>query len=432
MKVLHLSTYDTRGGAARGAYWLHSALQRQNVDSRMLVAAKFSADPTVSGPPATITRQFQSALRATVDRLPVKAYRRPANRVLFSPSWVPSGVLRDIRAASPDIVNLHWVADGFIRPETLTKLHLPLVWTPRDMWPFTGGCHYSLGCERFAERCGRCPALSSSRDRDLSRWLWKRKQRAWQDIDLTVVGLSNWIADNARRSSLFADRRIEVIHNALDEAIFKPAPKAVARQILNLPADSLIITFGAMNALSDPIKGFTLLQEALQRLSAAGFGPDAHVVVFGALAPSPAPDLRFPVTYLGVLHDDATLALAYSAADVMVVPSRQESFGKTALEALACGTPVVCFDTSGLKDVVEHKEDGYRATCYDTNDLAAGIVWVCQEPERYQALSRHARRRVEEGFTLTLQAQRYRQLYEDLLDAQAARHGAHPKKAGPA
>jgi len=119
-------------------------------------------------------------------------------------------------------------------------------------------------------------------------------------------------------------------------------------------------------------------------------------------------------TYMGKLHDDVALALVYATA-VTIVPSTEEAFGKTAMESLSCGTSVVSFDSTGLKDIVEHKQNGYRAKCFKPDDLANGIHWVLQDQNRWQALSHRARQKVEEGFTLEIQARRYLKLYENVL-----------------
>ena len=118
---------------------------------------------------------------------------------------------------------------------------------------------------------------------------------------------------------------------------------------------------------------------------------------------------------MGRLRDDASLVALYSAADVMCVPSIQESFGLTAIEAMACGTPVVAFGSTGLLDIVQHGISGYLAKPFDELDLAYGIEFVLRDESRLRELSSSARRRVQEKFELSRVAELHLDLYEDVL-----------------
>ncbi|GAB4527452.1 MAG: hypothetical protein Kow0063_02730 [Anaerolineae bacterium] len=174
--------------------------------------------------------------------------------------------------------------------------------------------------------------------------------------------------------------------------------------------------FGAVNSVNDPRKGFQFLKQAMQLLAKDGWSKTAEAVIFGASEPSTHYDLGLKAHYLGYLHDDISLALIYSAADVAVVPSIQEAFGKTALEAMACGTPVVAFGATGLLDIVEHQQTGYLAQPYEPADLAKGIAWVLEDVERLRDLRHQARARVEREFDIQHVAKRYLALYEELLE----------------
>ncbi|MGB7485561.1 MAG: glycosyltransferase, partial [Phormidesmis sp.] len=198
---------------------------------------------------------------------------------------------------------------------------------------------------------------------------------------------------------------------------YRPIEKSIARDLLKLPADKKLILFGALSPTTDARKGFDLLRMALQQLAAQLQHEQLEAVVFGTHKPQEDLDLRLPTRFLGRLTDDTMLALAYSAADVMVVPSIQEAFGKTAIEAMACGTPVVAFDTTGLKASVVHQYNGYSARCFDVADLAKGISWVLADCDRLQILSQNARQTVEDKFTFAHQAQQYSVLYQQLLNA---------------
>jgi glycosyltransferase involved in cell wall biosynthesis len=413
MKILHLSTGDIDGGAARGAYWLHQALIQAGVDSTMLVAQKKSDDFTVLTPESKIQKAWNK-LQPTIERVP-ELCLKDSPKTKFSPSWGSIQIHKQIKNINPDIINLHWICEGFLKPENFPNFNKPIVWTLRDMWGFTGGCHYSGSCENYRISCGYCPQLGSNRENDISRRLWQRKQKNWQNLDITIIALSNWLAECARKSSLFKDRKIEVIANALDESKFKPISKKLSREILNIPLDKKIILFGAINAVKDTRKGYQYLIPALRKLSEKGFGDSTEIVIFGSSKPEESLNLGMKINYLGRLYDDQTLALTYSSADVTVTPSIQEAFGKTAMESLACGTPVVSFDSTGLKDIVDHKQNGYVAESFSSDDLANGIAWILEYESRWLQLSKKAREKVEHNFTLKKQAHNYLKIYTDAL-----------------
>jgi glycosyltransferase involved in cell wall biosynthesis len=419
MKVLHLSTADANGGAARGAYWMHKALCAAGVDSHMLVADKFTSDRTVIGTPdITGSQKIAKGIRQSVEYWPLKRYKakKPGP---FSPALYPSQIAAQVEAIDPDIINLHWVAGGLLRPQDLQQFQRTrprhLVWTLRDMWPFTGGCHYSGDCTAYQSGCGQCPLLGSDKSNDLSANLWQRKQSAWKDLNITIVPLSHWLADCAKQSKLFAHQPIQVIANAIDADVYRPVDRAIARNLLNLPQHKKLILFGALSPTADPRKGFSHLRSALHHLAQQS-NEQFEAVIFGTDKPAKDLDLKLPTTFLGQLHDDISLVLAYSAADVMVVPSTQEAFGKTSIEAMACGTPVVAFDTTGLKDSVIHQYNGYAAQCFDPIDLANGIDWVLGD-HHLPTLSKNARQTVENNFTLTHLSNQYKKLYTALLEA---------------
>jgi len=288
-----------------------------------------------------------------------------------------------------------------------------LVLTLHDMWSFTGGCHYTLGCNRYTESCGDCPQLQSGRDADLSRSVWQRKATAWQNLNLTVVATSQWMAKRAGNSSLFRDMSIEVIPIGLDTNVFKPIDSSIAREFWNLPSAKQLILFGAIDT-SDTRKGFHLLQQALARLQQMGCDR-IELVVFGCSEPDTPLKLGFPVHYLGKLQDNRSLQMAYAAADVTVAPSIEEAFGQIASESLACGTPVVTFANTGLADIVDCHHNGYVAKYCDAADLARGINWVLEDSIRHRGLRLAAREKAEREYGLQLQAHRYRSVVNKIL-----------------
>lgn len=409
MKILHLSTFDTAGGAARASYRIHQSLKNAGVDSQMLVQYKKGNDHTVS----SFEDKVRARLKLSIDALPLMIY--PDRKHWFSLQWVPNSIAKKVNQINPDIINLNWICNGYLSVETIAKLNKPLVWTLQDLWPFTGGCHYNYGCDRYEKDCGSCPQLNSHSHKDLSHRTWQRKAKAWKNLNLTIVAPSHWIAECAASSSLFQNSRIEVIPFGLDTTKYKPINKQVAREALNLPRDKQLVLFGAISATEDQRKGFHLLVPALKNSKISEGQEKIELVVFGSQAPENPLDINCQVNYLGNFNDDFSLALAYSAADVMVVPSIQESFGQTASESLACGTPVVAFDATGLKDIVDHQQNGYLAQPFAIEDLARGIDWVLGDPARHQQLSQRARQKAEQEFAFSTQASRYLSLFTQLV-----------------
>lgn len=397
-------------GAGRAALRLHLGLLNEEVDSSMLVLQKSSEHQSV------IRLDNQTVL---LKKLQAKIFGSTLSQTwgsntTFSINATPSLIQNQIKNFNASVINLHWVGWEFLRVEALKTLKAPLVWTLQDMWPFTGGCHYNQDCDRYTNSCGACPQLRSDKESDLSRWVWHRKAKAWKDINLTIVAPSSWIAKCASSSTLFKDLRVEVIPFCLDTEKYKPIDQQASRELLNLPQDKQLVLFGALSATKDERKGFHLLLPALQKLSKSGWRDRIELVVFGSSQPNNPVDLGFKAHYLGSLHDDMSLARVYSAADVMVVPSIQESFGQTASESLACGTPVVAFNATGLKDIVDHQQNGYLANPFEIEDLAKGIAWVLEDRVRHQKLCDRAREKAEREFALELQARRYLSLYNEL------------------
>jgi glycosyltransferase involved in cell wall biosynthesis len=410
MRVIHISVADSHGGAARAAYRLHARLRGDGVDSQMLVQMRATDDPTVDGPATPWSRAW-AQIRPFFETLPPRLYRGRTSTP-FSAAILSDERIDAARLHEADVVHLHWIPAGLVSIAALRRIGRPLVWTLHDAWPFTGGCHLTYDCLRYQERCGRCPALGSSRDQDLSRLVWWRKQRVYPDLDLTVVTPSRWLAGGASSSSLLQSKPIHTIFNGVDLEVFKQTDKQAARRILGLREDVRLIAFGAMGATRDRNKGFHLLAPALQRVAQRWRGR-AALVVFGSGQPLEDPAFELPAHYLGHLSDEVSLALLYSAADVIVVPSLLENLPNTIIEAMACGTPAVAFSTGGVPELIRHQEDGYLAEPHRPEDLAAGIEWVLDSDG--EELARRCRVRAVAEFDVAAMAARYRSLYEQLV-----------------
>jgi glycosyltransferase involved in cell wall biosynthesis len=412
VNILHLSTFDISGGAARAAYRLHQGLRHQGINSEMLVQEKSSDDRAVHAPQSRLAQSVAQS-KVVFDASLLKLYPH-REQTMFSLQWVPDHTLARMQRLQPDVIHLHWLSSAFLQIETLKKLKKPLIWTLHDMWPFTGGCHYSQSCDRYVKSCGNCPQLNSNKDKDLSRWIWQRKARGWKDLDLTIVSPSEWLAKCARSSSLFSHLEIEHIPNGLDTEVYRPIDRIVAREILKLPQDKHLVLFGSLQSTRDKRKGFHLLQSALQQISQTK-RDDIELVVLGSSQPENPLNVGLRTHYLGTLNDDVSLAIAYSAADIFILPSIEDNLPNTIIEAFACGIPCVTFNLGGFPDMVEHQKNGYLARPFDIKDLTDGIFWLLDNDERYQQLSQNARQKAVQEYGLRVQAQRYVELFERKL-----------------
>lgn len=416
LKILIVNESDINGGASRAAYRLHRSLLEQNVESQMLVQKKSSDDYTVIGP-ETKTQQTMLALkiREKLDQLPLKIYKnRTTTHFNFSTAWFPSSKIVDrINEIKPDIVHLHWINKGMIKIEDIARIKVPIVWSFHDMWAFTGGCHYDEECKGYENYCGNCKVLGSDKENDLSRKIYNRKQKTFLQLEnMTIVGLSRWLNECSKSSTLLKDKRHINLPNPIDIDIFKAYDKEQAKYLWSLPKDKKLVLFGAIGALSDPRKGFEVLSKALHQLE----NKNIEFVVFGSSEPQESQNFGFKTHYLGNLHDDISLVTLYSAVDVMIIPSIQENLSNAIMESLACATPVVCFDIGGNNDMIEHKKNGYLAKPFDSTDLANGIDWVLNT-SNYNELCQNARDKVIQDFDSKKIVKKYIKLYKEILNA---------------
>ncbi len=418
MKVVHLSTADVAGGAARAAYRLHDGLKRAGHTSSMLVRDKASGDGDI----------HQCASQARWEALQIRLRRRgvaqeehqissnlASGSDAFSTDRSTLGSLPLSRLGRPDVVNLHFVAGLLDFSTTLVQMSsaAPLVWTLHDMNPFTGGCHYSAGCDRFNAGCGSCPLLTSTDPHDLSQTIWQRKNQTYSRIAperLHIVTLCRWMNDLVRGSALLSRFPSTIIPNGLDTQVFAPIEKPTARAALHLPRDAQIVLFVAASVGSHR-KGFQQLVSAMPEI--AGNERVCLVSVGGQ-----CPDVAFSSTHrhLGNVGDERLMSLIYNAADLFVIPSLEDNLPNTVMEAMACGTPVVGFDVGGIPDMVRHEQTGLLAKSGDTAALGQCMCRLLDNADLARELGESARRVVEDEYSLKRQAEQYVALYQQLID----------------
>ncbi len=437
MRVLHLNYSDSYGGAARAAYRIHRSIVENSLeydlDSRMQVVSKLEDDFTVSNNHPLNNSWLWKRIHPKLNKLAKKNFYS-SNKNLHSIAWPDTGIIKQINQVKsndkPDIIHLHWLGDSTISIEEIGRIAQPLVWTLHDQWPFCGAEHYTISNPqktssnlltdyRYIQGYKDLTIPSHDLGRDLNRRTWLRKQKSWRK-PINLVATTKWLADCASKSELTSSWPISVIPYPINLDIWSPYDKCLARKLFNLPLDCPLILFGAIGGTKDYRKGADLLIQSIKILEHEFSSSNlsrAQLLIFGESKPEEGSrTLTMPINYLGRFSDDLSLRLLYCAADVMVVPSRQEAFGQTASEAQACGTPVVAFRTGGLVDVVEHQVTGHLADPFDAKSLAMSIKWVLDDPIRLSELKESARQRAECLWNPKKVSAQYFELYKSLLN----------------
>lgn len=308
-----------------------------------------------------------------------------------------------------DIIHLHWVV-GMIDYHGMYEglKGKPVVWTTADMNPFTGGCHYSEGCDGFMRDCSNCPMVDSSSN--VPHETWKIKKAAYKNLDFTLICPSEYIADLARQSSLVAEKSIVVIPNAYPIERLQPAGRAAARARFSLPANKRLVLFGA-DSLTNPRKGGDLLLRLARELSTRPKCEDIEFMCIG----TGNVDLPGKVHHLGELSQ-TEICQAYSAADVYVSLSREDVGPMTVVESLLCGTPVVGFSVGLLPEVIIPRITGIAVAPYSVSGIADGILHFLSPALDCASIAKACRQSAVAYGDPTLSAKRHRELYEHLID----------------
>ncbi|MDW8229137.1 MAG: glycosyltransferase family 4 protein [Saprospiraceae bacterium] len=400
MRIVLLTTYP-HGGAGIACRRLENALRHIGLEAQTLTAA-----------------DAPSRWPFYAERLSFLPFERDRSvRFQFSLANFGCEMARHPVVQEADIIHLHWINQGFLSLQNIRQLAQtgkPIVWTLHDMWAFTGGCHHSAGCEEYTRACGHCPMLRWRGPRDLSHRIWQRKRRLFPQ-HMHIITCSEWLGQRARRSSLLGSYPIQVLPNAIDTGLFAPASEEQRRAFRHARgiADTAVLALFSSVKVENPWKGFGHLARALAQLRQQKPDLPLELMVMGKAQPETLSRLPCKVHELGALSDASSIAEAYAAADLFVIPSLEENLPNTVMEALACGTPVAGFRTGGIPEMVEHEQNGFLAPVGNSQALAEAIIWVAQRAGQLRAA---ARSKAERCYAQTIVAHQHLALYQQALE----------------
>lgn len=408
LKVLQISSSDISGGASIAAYRLHQGLQRVGIDSSILVGNKQSGDRHVN----------QISKRRYVNKALSRIGASFGLHYLTIPdTWQ---IKKHPFYQTADILNLHNLHGEYFNYLALSQLtaNIPAVYPLHDMWSFTGHCAYSFTCEKWQSGCGSCPNLSTypAVKIDNTQLEWRLKKWVYDKSNLTIVTPSQWLKQQAEKSILIANKTTQIywIPNGIPTTIFQPLDQQLCRSVLGLPQNKYILAFAAQN-LNDPRKGSDLLQKALQ-LIPTSLKQEIQLLILGNQSAGFLADIDIPAISLGYVEGDRLKTIFYNAADLLLCPTRADNLPLVLQEAMACGTPLVSFDIGGVPDLVRPGVTGYLAQPEDPQDLCNGIVQLLEDKTLRGKMAQNCRRIAETEYPIELQAQRYIDLYQQILN----------------
>ena len=425
INVAHISYSESQGGASRASTRIHKALQASEKElgiySKLYVIEKTSEDPqTIELVPKNVSNKLWQKVHPRLSKIALSLTTENHNKLL-SIAWPNTGVGARINKLIDqgliDIVHLHWIGNSTLSIEEIGRIKCPAVWTLHDQWAFSGAEHYQdFRIDTSGARDDRIKGFrKGALPIDLDNATLNRKLRNWQS-SVHVACPSQWIANCVNQSAFNKKWITRTISYPIDTSKWEPINQSEARKILALPEDEKIILFGAIGGSSDPRKGADLIKSAIRLIkenSEFTNIKDHRFCIFGESHNETTH--KDDTIYLGKLTDDVALRLAYSASDVMVIPSRQEAFGQTASEAQTCGTPAVAFRIGGLQDAIEHLKTGSLAEPYDPLSLARSIQWTIESKERNTRLGQQARQRAVRLWNQRTIAEQYAKMYKDAL-----------------
>jgi glycosyltransferase involved in cell wall biosynthesis len=431
--VLQIGTYYQKGGAALAMQRLHRGLIECGHASQIVSRERPATDSIICIKPLDTEKdRKEHFLSSAIQRFYIYPNRTSLSNTMFT-FYQPGLDLTCLEIVhSADIIHLHSIIDE-MTPQMVKQLMLlkrPIVWTLHDQWAFTGGCHYSAGCMGYCSDCESCPQLEPD-PLKITEALLKDKRELFDNPLLTIVTPSRWMADCAAKSTVFRNHRIEVIPNGIDTSVFSPMPKAYAKKMFGINKKRKTILFCAFDG-DEKRKGFSDFTAAIgYAMSNPEFRRKVEKFEFELLflggSEQTFDQMKLPVKNLGLFDSDAKISMAYAAADLFVLPSLEDNFPNTMLEAMSCGTPVIAYSTGGIPEAITDGDNGLIVPTGDYRKLGDAICSLMKNEELLKHMGGRAREKALREFTIDTQATRHFHLYEALLRNKSKL----PKKSSP-
>lgn len=418
MKILFINHKDIEGGAAVAAYRLHRGLSKYHeTRNSFIVSKKYSGAANVFTPwdhrgetSVELCRFIEFMTDRILNKFGFQYYSFP-----FSTPFI----LKKARDIQPDIISLHNIHGGYFKTSLIKKLSAiaPVVWTLHDMWAFTSNAAHTFGDQSWKEMK---PGKDEKRiyphtGRSRGGKLLKRKKKIYAKSNLHAVAPSHWLHDLAGQAPVLENIPLHHITHGLDLDIFKPLDKTACRKALRIPANAKVIMFSSADDLSKSAwKGGPLLLDILKTLDKQTKTP-IHALVLGKGNLDALGDLKnLIVHHMGYIHGENFFPTLYSAADLLIYPTKADNLSLVLIEAIACGLPVVTFQIGGNIDIIRDSQNGFLVPPFDVDMFVDKSLHILEDSPVREDFSKAARQIARENFSLETMASGYYKLFQEV------------------
>lgn len=390
LKIAHVIDGDLTGGAAIAGVELHNQLLKNGCNSSIISNCK------------------KNGIREFINKLFKLSEGKITNYTTFKAD--PSdNILKKINDF--DLIHIHWNKTT-LSTSDLRQLSKPMVWTLRDMWALTGGCHYSGTCTKYAGECNPCPILKENGSNTDASAQQNLKKEIFSNPNIEFVTISNWLSDIAQSSDV-CGKKLTNLGNNVDTKIFKLQNKKRMREKNDVPQDKPVIVIS-----SQKIGGaFKDHEVTVKVLNALRREIDFRVITIGKVKNDVFSGSAFEYRHFGFISAKENIAEIYACADAMLFTSPQEAFGKVVAEAMACGVPVVATAGSGPDDIIDDKVNGVLVYNNDITSYVESLVrLLIMDEQSKDELRLSCFNKIDEKFSVLAITQKYISLYEKVIE----------------
>ncbi len=406
MKIVQINSSCTSGSTGKIAYAIHEKTMAQNMESYI-----FYSGFRVCDKKNCIPVNSKADIRK----------HQVLSRVFGDQGWHSTAatkqLIKQLEAISPDLIHLHNIHGYYLNMDLLfgylAKYEIPVIWTLHDCWAFTGHCSYftKVKCEQWRTHCSYCLQKKEypySWFFDRSERLFDQKQRLYEAIpSLTVTTVSRWLKDVTKQSVLLGQREIRVIPNGINVRVF--CPHEPIKEVNGISLEDKKVVLGVASTWSERkgLNDFVALREKL---------PEEYLIVLIGLSVAQIASLPQEILGLRRTKNANELAAWYSTASVFFNASEEETFGLTTIEALACGTPAIVYDSTACPEPLT-KELGSVVALHDLDAAVQEIIkWSDLKDSEF---SRSAYDYVCRNYDEQNVYEQYINLYEEVIKSSA-------------